>query len=112
MAASANTLQSDLNKQKKQYKDLIRWTKDSGEVNKQLLGFGYVVLFPRGSFVSEIKHLRGGESLLTVRANDPGISSDILNDLGKSFANVKLLSIKAPSGRDEFSTFEFSFQIK
>ncbi len=112
MAASANTLQSDLNKQKKQYKDLIRWTKDSGELNEQILGFGYVVMFPRGSFVTNVKHLRGGESLLTVRANDPGISSDILNDLGKSFANVSLLSIKAPRGKDEFSTFEFSFEIK
>ncbi len=69
-------------------------------------------MFPRGSFVTNVKHLRGGESLLTVRANDPGISSDILNDLGKSFANVSLLSIKAPRGKDEFSTFEFSFEIK
>ena len=112
MAASASALQSDLNKQKSQYKELTKWTIDSGELNYKFLDLSYASSFPRGSFVTGIKHVRGNKSQITVRANDPGLSSDIMSDLSKKFANVELLSIKSPSGTDELSTFEIAFEIK
>ena len=112
MTSNANMLKTDLGKQQKQYKDLTKWTKDSGEINFKILDLSYASSFPRGSFVTGIKHLRGGKSQITVRANDPGLSSDIMNDLSKKFANVELLSIKSPKGKDELSTFEIAFEIK
>ena len=112
MTSNANALKTDLGKQQKQYKDLTKWTKDSGEINFKILDLSYASSFPRGSFVTGIKHLRGGKSQITVRANDPGLSSDIMNDLSKKFANVELLSIKSPKGKDELSTFEIAFEIK
>jgi type IV pilus assembly protein PilN len=112
MASSATSLQRDLNKQTQQYKDLTKWTKDSGEINSQLLDLSYATAFPRGSFVTGIKHIRADKSQITIRANDPGLSSDIMSDLSKKFANVELLSIKSPSGSDTLSTFEIAFEIK
>ena len=112
MTSNANALKTDLGKQQKQYKDLTKWTKDSGEINFKILELSYASSFPRWSFVTGIKHLRGGKSQITVRANDPGLSSDIMNDLSKKFANVELLSIKSPKGKDELSTFEIAFEIK
>ena len=112
MTSNAKALKKDLNKQEEQYKDLTKWTKDSGEINFKILDLSYASSFPRGSFVTGIKHLRGGKSQITVRANDPGLSSDIMNDLSKKFANVELLSIKSPKGKDELSTFEIAFEIK
>jgi len=112
MASSASNLRSDLSKQQAQYKNLTKWTKDSGEINYKILDLSYAASFPRGTFVTGIKHLRGGKSQITVRSNDPGLSSDIMSDLSKKFVNVELLSIKSPSGRDELSTFEIAFEIK
>ena len=62
--------------------------------------------------MTDIKHLRDGKSQITVRANDPGLSSDIMNDLSKKFANVELLSIKSPGKEEQLSTFEIAFEIK
>ena len=112
MTSNAKALKKDLNKQEEQYKDLTKWTKDSGEINFKILDLSYASSFPRGSFVTDIKHLRGGKSQITVRANDPGLSSDIMNDLSKKFANVELLSIKSPGKEEQLSTFEIAFEIK
>lgn len=112
MTVSASAINADLAKQKKQYKDLTRWTKDSGEINDKILNIGYASGFPRGVFVQKIVHLRKGKSIVTVQAVDPGLSSDILSDLSKKFTNVELLSIKSPKGRDTLSTFEIAFEIK
>ena len=112
MTSNANALKTDLGKQQKQYKDLTKWTKDSGEINFKILDLSYASSFPRGSFVTDIKHLRGGKSQITVRANDPGLSSDIMNDLSKKFTNVELLSIKSPGKEEQLSTFEIAFEIK
>ena len=112
MTTSANSAQGDLAKQNKQYKDLLRWTKDSGEVNYKMLNIGYASGFPRGVYVTDVSHLRGEKSLLTVLANDPGLSYDIISSLGKRFDNVELLNIKSPKGTDTLSTFEIAFDIK
>ena len=112
VSSSVRNLQADFRKQDKQYKDLTRWTKDSGEINYKILDLSYAASFPRGSFVTGIKHIRGKKSQITIRANDPGLSSDIISDLSKKFVNVELLSIKSPSDKDILSTFEIAFEIK
>tara|TARA_B110000503_G_scaffold26925_1_gene42698 strand:+ start:121 stop:1710 length:1590 start_codon:yes stop_codon:yes gene_type:complete len=111
MTVSANALKADLAKQNKHYKDLTKWTKDSGEINYKMLNIGYATGFPRGVYVTEIIHVRGQTSLLTVLADDPGISSDIMSTLGKRFENVELLRINSPKD-DTLSTFEIAFDIK
>jgi hypothetical protein len=77
-----------------------------------MLNIGYAAGFPRGAYVKDISHLRGGKSLLTVLANDPGLSYNLISSLGKRFDNVELLNIKSPKGTDTVSTFEIAFDIK
>jgi hypothetical protein len=113
MQTNASSTQTMLNKKKKQFKDLSKWTYDSGLMNNKILDISYTASFPRGSFITEVEHLRIGSSLIEVKANDPGLSSNIMSDMSKRFKNVQLLNIKAPkTEKSKMSTLEISFEIK
>ena len=113
MQTNASSIKTTLNKKKKQLTDLSKWTHDSGFINNQILDISYTASFPRGSFITKVKHLRTGNSVIEVKANDPGLSSDIMNGMSKKFKNVQLLNIKAPKGKkSKMSTLEISFEIK
>jgi hypothetical protein len=82
-------------------------------MNNKILDISYTASFPRGSFITEVEHLRIGSSLIEVKANDPGLSSNIMSDMSKRFKNVQLLNIKAPkTEKSKMSTLEISFEIK
>jgi len=111
MQENAAESQKTLNKQKKKLKDLSRWTKDSALMNNRLLDISYTASFPKGSFITRVNHLRKGSSVIEVKVNDPGLSSNILNDMSKKFKNVQLLNINEPKSGN-MSTLEISFEIK
>jgi type IV pilus assembly protein PilN len=111
MQENAAESQKTLNKQKKKLKDLSKWTKDSALMNNRLLDISYTASFPKGSFITRVNHLRKGSSVIEVKVNDPGLSSNILNDMSKKFKNVQLLNINEPKSGN-MSTLEISFEIK
>ncbi|MDC0183174.1 pilus assembly protein PilM [Nitrosomonadales bacterium] len=113
MQKNASDTQKTLNKKKKQFKDLSKWTYDSGLINNKILDISYTASFPRGSFITKVVHLRNGNSIIEVKVNDPGLSADIMSGMSKKFKNVQLLNIKAPrSEKTNMSTLEISFEIK
>ena len=111
MEQQASQTQKNLNEKKKQFKDLSKWTYDSGEMNNKILDISYTASFPRGSFITAVKHLRGKSSLIEIKVNDPGLSANIMNGMSKKFKNVQLLNIKAPT-TGKMSTLEISFEVK
>ena len=111
MQQDASKMSKALNKRTKEYKDLSRWTYESGTINNMLLDVTYTASFPRGSFITKVMHNRKGGSLMEIKINNPELSSKIMTALGKKFKNVQLLNIKEPvSGK--MSTLEISFEIK
>tara|TARA_B100000482_G_scaffold175090_1_gene143996 strand:- start:24 stop:1598 length:1575 start_codon:yes stop_codon:yes gene_type:complete len=113
MEKKASNTKKTLNKKKKQFKDLSKWTYDSGLINNKILDISYTASFPRGSFITKVAHLRNGNSIIEVKVNDPGLSADIMSGMSKKFKNVQLLNIKAPkSEKTNMSTLEISFEIK
>ena len=94
-----------------QLTNLTKWTYNSGVMNNGLLDISYTASFPRGSFITSVDHLRVGSSLITVKVNDPGLSSNIMSNMSKKFKNVQLLTIIAPT-KGNMSTLKISFEIK
>jgi len=111
MEQSFTNASNKLNKNKKQLKDLSKWTYDSGVMNNGILDISYTASFPKGSYITSIKHLRSDSSIIIVRVNDPALSSNIMNNMSKKFKNVQLLNIKSPQ-KGDLSTLEISFEIK
>jgi len=107
----ASKISSALNKRTKEYKDLSKWTYESGTVNNMLLDITYTASFPRGSFITKVMHNRKGSSLMEIKINDPELSSKIMTAMSKKFKNVQLLNIKEPTS-GKMSTLEISFEIK
>tara|TARA_B110000967_G_C18613631_1_gene425223 strand:- start:215 stop:739 length:525 start_codon:yes stop_codon:yes gene_type:complete len=107
----ASKISSALNKRTKEYKDLSKWTYESGTLNNMLLDITYTASFPRGSFITKVMHNRKGSSLMEIKINDPELSSKIMTAMSKKFKNVQLLNIKEPTS-GKMSTLEISFEIK
>ena len=111
MQENATKIKAKLNNEKKKFKNLSKWTNDSGLMNNKILDISYTASFPKGSFITEVNHTRKGTSVIVVKVNDPGLSSNIINDMSKKFKNVQLLKIEEPK-RGNMSTLEISFEIK
>ena len=111
MQQDANKMTTTLNKRTKEFKDLSKWTYESGLINNMLLDISYTASFPRGSFITKLMHNREGSSIIEIKINDPALSSKIMTALSKKFKNVQLLNIKEPSS-GKMSTLEISFEIK
>ena len=111
MQQDANKMTTTLNKRTKEFKDLSRWSYESGLVNNMLLDISYTASFPRGSFITQLMHNRKDSSIIEIKINDPALSSKIMTALSKKFKNVQLLNIKEPT-TGNMSTLEISFEIK
>jgi len=101
-----------LNKRTQEFKNLKKWTYESGSMNSMLLDLSYTASLPKGSFVTNIIHGRKpGESLMVIKITKPELSSTIMSLLSKEFDNVQLLNINEPVSGN-MSTLEISFEIK
>ena len=101
-----------LNKRTQEFKNLKKWTYESGSMNSKLLDLSYTASLPKGSFVTNIIHGRkSGESLMVIKITKPELSSTIMSLLSKEFDNVQLLNINEPVSGN-MSTLEISFEIK
>jgi type IV pilus assembly protein PilN len=108
MQENASETQLSLNKQKKEFQDLLRWTHASGAANNKILDISYTGSFPRGSYILGVTHNRAGDSLMSLNVDDPGLSAVIMNHLNKKFKNVQLLNIKQIG---KGNNLEVSFEI-
>ena len=109
MQENASKTQLSLNKQKKEFQDLLKWTYASGAVNNKVLDISYTASFPRGSYILGVSHNRVGNSSMSLNVNDPGLSAVIMNNLNKKFKNVQLLNIKE---KGKGNNLQVSFEIK
>ena len=109
MQENASKTQLSLNKQKKEFQDLLKWTYASGAVNNKVLDISYTASFPRGSYILGVSHNRVGNSSMSLNVNDPELSAVIMNNLNKKFKNVQLLNIKE---KGKGNNLQVSFEIK
>lgn len=104
LRAKKNQLNTDIEK-------LTKWTKESGELNDKMLYVSYTSSFPNGTYVEELIHNRGENSLLTVMSRDASLAANIRSFLDKNFHDAQLVNIAEPD-KDNLSKITISFKIK
>ena len=93
------------------YENHNRWITQINKMNYKMIDFHYLQQIPRGVFVVELKHNRKGESELTVKSYDPSLVNDLIKQMSKKFADVKLIEVGSDDS-SEFKLSKISYKIK
>jgi len=93
------------------YENHNRWITQINKMNYKMIDFHYLQQIPRGVFVVELKHNRRGESELTVKSYDPSLVNDLIKQMSKKFADVKLIEVGSDDS-SEFKLSKISYKIK